>query len=384
MTDVEKIIANTQEVIGLVDLEKRMATDRPLNIKLGVDPTSAELHLGHAVVLRQLKKFQDLGHQTYLVIGDFSASIGDPAGVNKTRPVLTEAEIRSNMKNYLEQAGTILDLNRTHVVYNSEWLKTMNLGQFIGYAMQVSVSGLIDREDFAKRLSSHQAVGLHEFIYPVVMAIDSVHLKADVEIGGWDQRLNLLMGRELQKKLGQPEQVVIMMKALIGTDGHDKMSSSKGNFIGLNEPANQMFGKLMRIHDKLIDNYAESHGIDLTSAGEHPRARKALMAREIVTAYHGVEAAAAAERSFDATFRDKEITDSLVNRVAFSGTPITAIQAVTQSTGASSSEAKRLFEQNGVKINNNLVTDPQSKIELNNGRQLLQVGKHRFFELEYK
>lgn len=384
MTELQKLITNTKEVITQAELERLLASGVPLNIKLGVDPTSPDLHLGHAVVLRQLRKFQDLGHQTFLVIGDFTTSIGDPSGVNKTRPVLSEDDIRTNMRTYTEQAGKILDLNRTHIVYNSEWLKTMNLDQFIGYAMQVSISGLIEREDFANRLANHQSVGLHEFIYPVVMAIDSVHLKADVEIGGWDQRLNLLMGRELQKKLGQKEQVVITMNELIGTDGQLKMSSSKGNYIGLTEPAGQMFGKLMSIPDKLIDNYADSHDIDLAAAGDHPRARKALMAKEIVTAYHDPEAAAAAERNFDATFRDKEIDESLVGKVVFSSATIPIIQAVTQSASVSSSEAKRLFEQKGVKLNNNLVTDPQMIISLNEGRQLLQVGKHRFFELQCK
>lgn len=382
--DITRLSANTEEIITLGELERLLASDRPLNIKLGVDPTSADLHLGHAVVLRKLRLFQEAGHQTFLVIGDFTASIGDPAGVNTARPVLSDDEIRSNMRTYLEQAELILDMNRTHVVYNSEWLKTMNLGELIGYAMQVTLNQLSEREDFATRLQEGNPVGFHECLYPLVQAIDSVHLKADIELGGGDQRLNLLMARDLQKKLGQPPQVIIMMKLLVGTDGHIKMSKSKGNYIGLAEPASQMFGKLMKLPDRLIDPYAESHDINLASAGDHPRARKALMAKEMVAIYHDDEAAAAAERNFDSTFRDKQIDDSLVNKIEFDSSAVPAIQAVTRSASVSTSEAKRLFEQNGIKLNNQPVTDPQLMIDLSQGRQLLQVGKHRFFELEWK
>ncbi len=378
---IERLIGNTEEIITQVELEKLLATDRPLNIKLGVDPTSPDLHLGHAVVLRKLQQFQEAGHQTYLVIGDFTASIGDPAGVNLTRPILTDDEIRANMRTYLEQAELILDMNKTHVVYNSEWLKTMNLNQLIGYAMQVTLNQLSEREDFSKRLKAGNPVGLHECLYPLVQAIDSVHLKADVELGGGDQRLNLLTARDLQKKLGQPPQVVMMMKLLIGTDGKLKMSKSKGNYIGLSEPANQMFGKLMAIPDTLIDSYAASHDILLDSAGDHPRARKALMAKEIVAIYHDQEAASAAERNFDATFRDKQVDQSLVNRVTFSNQVVPIIQAVTQSASVSSSEAKRLFEQKAIKLNNEVVINPQTSVSFAEGPQLLQVGKHRFFEL---
>lgn len=373
----------TEEIITHPELEERLQSNRPLNIKLGVDPTTPDLHLGHAVVLRKLKEFQQEGHQTYLVIGDFTASIGDPAGVNKTRPILNEAEIRSNMQTYLDQAGKILDLERTHIVYNSEWLKTMNLGKLIGYAMQLGVNTIIEREDFKKRLEDNQSVGLHELIYPLVQAIDSVHLSADIEIGGWDQRLNFLLARELQKKLGQPSQVVVLMKALIGTDGEVKMSSSKNNYIGLSEPANQMFGKLMRLPDSLIDHYADSHQIDLSHASAHPRERKAAMAKGMVAIYHGSEAAASSEDSFNKTFRDKELTADLVEKVEVDRKTIDAVTAVTTASGVSTSEARRLIEQGGVRVNSQTITESNQLLQLEQNT-ILQIGKHRFFELVCK
>lgn len=381
--DVRRIEQFCEEIITLPELENLLKSDRALNVKLGVDPTTPDLHLGHAVVLRKLRLFQDAGHQTFLVIGDFTASIGDPAGVNTTRPVLTDEAIRANMKTYLDQAGAILDLEKTHIVYNSEWLRSMNVEKLIGYAIQVTLNQLSEREDFAKRLANNDPVGLHECLYSLLQAIDSVHLKADIELGGADQRLNLLMGRQLQKKLGARPQVLILTKLLIGTDGKIKMSKSKNNYIGLHEPANQMYGKLMSIGDHLIDSYADSHDIDLSTAGDHPRARKSALAKQLVTIYHDADQAAESEKSFDATFRDKQVAGDLVESITFDANSITAIQAVTQSTGESSSGARRLFEQGAIRLNNKAVTDPLTMIHLT-GEQLLQVGKRRFFTLHYK
>lgn len=384
MDDLSQFSVGAQEVISPTELKKLTDSNRPLNVKLGVDPTSPDLHLGHAIVLRKLRQFQDAGHQAYLVIGDFTASIGDPAGVNKTRPVLTEAEIRHNMQTYLDQAGKVIDMEKTHIVYNSEWLKTMSLGQFIGYAMQISVNNLIEREDFSNRLKENQSVGLHELIYPLVQSIDSVYLKADVEIGGWDQRLNLLMGRELQKKLGQQPQVLILMKALIGTDGELKMSKSKNNYIGIVETPSQMFGKLMRISDSMIDDYGVAHDVDMKVAPHQPRDRKAFVAREIVALFNGPDEAQKAMESFDQTFKDRSVSAELVLPIKFEDRDITLIQAVVRSTGSSSSEARRVIEQRGVKINGEVNDLPLTKIHLGAKKILLQVGKHRFFELEYK
>lgn len=383
MDEINQFGAGAQEVISPAELKKLVESNRPLNVKLGVDPTSPDLHLGHAVVLRKLRQFQDAGHHAYLVIGDFTASIGDPAGVNTTRPVLTEAEIRHNMQTYLDQAGKVIDMEKVHVVYNSEWLKTMNLGQFIGYAMQISVNNLIEREDFGKRLKENQSVGLHEFIYPIVQSIDSVFLKADIELGGWDQRLNLLMARELQKKLGQAPQVVIMMKLLIGTDGEKKMSKSKNNYIGLSESPNQMFGKLMRIPDSLIDDYGAIHDIDMKVAPHQPRDRKAFVAREIVALFNGPDEAQKAMEAFDQTFKNRSVSADLVLSVKFEDRDITLIQAVVKATGSSSSEARRVIEQRGVKLGGEVNDQPTHKIHLSGKKIQLQVGKHRFFELEY-
>lgn len=377
-----------EESITGSELALLLKADRPLNIKLGVDPTSPDLHLGHAVVLRKLKQFQELGHQVFLVIGDFTASIGDPSGNNAARPVLAEAEIRANMETYLEQAALVLDIQNTHIVYNSEWLQSMTLGSFIGFAMQVSVNTLIERDDFSKRLKANQSLGFHELFYPIVQAVDSVHLEADIEIGGWDQRLNMLMGRELQKKLGKQPQVVICMKPLIGLDGEKKMSKSLGNYVGLSEPAEQMFGKLMRVPDSLIPSYAELAALmnndERRKLSSHPREAKAAVAKRITALYHGDEAAAQAEEVFDRTFRDKKVDDALVKKVSFIDRETTLVQAVVVATKLSSSEARRLIEQRAVRINKTVLTEPTQKITLGGGRNLLQVGKHRFYDLEYK
>lgn len=377
-----------KEIITQTELELLLKSDRPLNIKLGVDPTSPDLHLGHAVVLRKLKQFQELGHQTYLVIGDFTASIGDPSGTNKTRPTLTEAEIRANMDTYLHQAGAVLDLQQTHVVYNSEWLQPMTLGQFIGFASQINVSTLIEREDFAKRLKENQPLGFHELFYPVVQAVDSVRLEIDVEIGGWDQRLNLLMGRELQKKLGKNPQVVVCMKALLGLDGEKKMSKSLGNYVGLSEPAEQMYGKLMRLPDKLITDYAELAALmsaaEIEKLNDHPRHAKADVAKRIVALYHGEEAAEQAEAVFNRTFRDKNVDQSLVREIFADTESVPVIQAVTLATNSSSSEARRLVDQGAVRVDEKVVEDPQLSLNLADKGVTLQVGKHRFFRLRYK
>jgi tyrosyl-tRNA synthetase len=330
-----------------------------------------------------------MGHQTFLVIGDFTASIGDPAGVNKTRPVLTEEEIRSNMHTYLEQAEAVIDTNKTEIVYNSSWLKAMSLGKFISYAMQVSVNGLIEREDFSKRLKDNQPLSLHEIIYPVVQGLDSVELAADIEIGGWDQRLNLLIARELQKKVGQKPEVLIMMKGLIGTDGVKKMSKSQDNYIGLTESADQMFGKVMSIRDELLPNYAElAAGMDEFEVKRlstlHPKQAKIEVAKQIVGLYHGQESANRAAEAFEDTFSARQISNALVEEVSFDDPEIPLIQAVTKSIGVSSSEARRLIEQGGVKLNGEITNDQSKKINVFRKAAKLQVGKRRFFSLHYK
>lgn len=377
------------EVVVKDEVKSLLMADKPLIVKLGVDPTSPDMHLGHALPLRKLRQLQDLGHQAVLVIGDFTAGIGDPAGSNKTRPVLSEDEIKSNMAGYLDQAAKIIDINKATVVYNSEWLGSMTIKELVGYTMQISVNSLIEREDFANRLAQSNPVSLHELLYPLFQGIDSVHLKVDIELGGWDQRLNFLTARELQKKLGQAPQGVIMMKPLLGLDGTRKMSKSYDNYIAINETADQMFGKVMSIPDELIANFAElaawmdQEQIRLLNH-RHPREAKADVAEAIVARYYGKEQAIQCRKRFDGTFKDKKIDQAERTTITFSDPEITLIQAVTQSLKESSSHAQRLISQNGVRIAGVIKSDPREKIVLAEKNVTLQIGKHRFFELRYE
>ncbi len=375
------------EIIEEAGLARRLKGGKRLIVKLGIDPTSPELHLGHAVVLRKLRQFQDLGHQATLIIGDFTARIGDPSGVNATRPALTAAQIKENMATYLEQAGKIIDRKKATILYNSTWLGKITLAEFIGIASKIGLNGLVEREDFATRLSSGKPVALHELIYAVAMAIDSVEIKADVELGGWDQRLNLLLGRQLQKKLGQTPQELVIMEPLIGLDGERKMSSSFGNFIALTDSSDQMFGKVMSVPDSMIVHYGELAALMGTSAEVKeklknlgPRDQKALVAREIVEIYHGVKPSEAADASFNQTFRDKKIADHLASALLFSQKSVTLLRAVAEAAQCSNTQAGRLIEQGAIKLNAVKMTDPNFVLELK-GELLLQVGKHSWRKL---
>ncbi len=385
-TTINVFDSTVAEVIEQTNLEKRLKGNRPLIIKLGVDPTSPDLHLGHAVVLRKLRQFQDLGHVAALVIGDFTAQIGDPSGRNSTRPVITKEEIGHNLKTYIDQAKLILNMDKAKVMHNSVWLSKITLSDFIRTAAQVSVNTLLERDDFSDRLKDNQSLLLHELIYPVSQAIDSVELKADVEIGGWDQRLNLLMGRELQKKMGQVPQEIVILKPLIGLDGERKMSKSLGNYIGLTEDSDNMFGKLMSIPDKLIMSYAElAAGLssqEIENLPEHPRDAKATVAEKIVSLYHSSEDAKMAVERFKKTFSERQGGDSLADEVAVKGVErLTLVEAVRLSAGVSGSEASRLIGQKAVKINGETVEDPNFIIDVGTTSYQLQIGKHRFYEL---
>jgi tyrosyl-tRNA synthetase len=292
------------------------------------------------------------------------------------------------MKGYLDQAAKILDIKKTTVLYNSEWLSPMTTKELIGYTMQVSVNSLIEREDFASRLAQNNSVSLHELLYPLFQAIDSVQLKADIELGGWDQRLNFLLARELQKKLGQTPQGIIMMKPMLGLDGVRKMSKSYRNYIAINDTADQMFGKIMSIPDEAIANFAElaawmdQEQIRLLNH-RHPREAKADVAEAVVALYYGRDRGIESRKRFDQTFKEKSIDQAERVVVNFTDPEITLIQAVTQSLKESSSQAQRLIVQNGVRIGGTIKNDPREKIDLTKG-VILQVGKHRFFELRYK
>lgn len=373
------------EVIDEGSLKERLASGEKLVVKLGVDPTSRDLHLGHAVVLHKLRQFQDAGCQTMLVIGDFTASIGDPSGRNATRPVLSKEDIADNMKTYTEQAALILDKTKTKVINNSDWFGKMKLSDFIGYASEVGLATLLEREDFASRLKSHSPINLHELLYPLTQAIDSVELKADVEIGGWDQKLNLLLGRELQKKVGQKPQDIVVTPALVGLDGERKMSKSYDNYIGLTETADQMYGKLMSIQDSLTDSYAECAAFmsreQISNLPLHPRDRKAEVARQVVSLYHSTTLAQTAATNFQQTFGAGKVAKGLSEDVRLAGDDVTLIDAVKHAAAVSASEAYRLIAQNGVRLDGVVVTDPNLMIDVTAISHRLQVGKHRFFEL---
>jgi len=373
------------EIIDATNLRARLDRGEKLIVKLGVDPTTADLHLGHAVVLRKLRQFQEAGCQAVLVIGDFTSKIGDPSGRNTTRPVLTDEEVKQNMVTYIEQAALILDKKTTKIVFNSSWLDKLAFPKLIKMAMSLSLNSILDREDFAARLKAGVPLGVHELLYPISQAIDSVELKADVELGGWDQRLNLLLGRELQKKMGQSPQDIVLMNPLIGTDGERKMSKSYGNYIGLIESSDQMFGKLMSVPDKLTDQYAELAALltkeEIAALPHHPRDRKAAVATKIVALYHGLDAAKQAASQFQQTFSDKKGVGDLADAIAVEGDEITLLEAVKLTAGVSASEAQRLISQNGIRLNGEVVTDQGQKIRVNGAPQQLQVGKHRFYEL---
>lgn len=373
------------EIIDRESLRSKLASGKKLVVKLGVDPTSPDLHLGHAVVLRKLRQFQDAGCEAVLVIGDFTTKIGDPSGRKSTRPVLTDEEIKQNMQTYVEQASLILDKEKTRIEYNSTWLGKMTFAEVIQVAMRLNMSTLLEREDFAARLKANEPFSVHELLYPISQAIDSVELKADVELGGWDQRLNLLLGRELQRKMDQPAQDVVIMNPLVGTDGERKMSKSYGNYIGLTEVPDQMFGKLMSIPDKLTDSYAELAALmspeQIAKLPEHPRDRKAVVATAIVTLYHGAEAANQASERFTKTFSQKEGGGELSDEIAVEGDSITVLEAVKLTAGVSGSEAQRLLAQNAVRLDGVVVSDGAQIIAVNETGHQLQVGKHRFYEL---
>jgi len=375
------------EIIESASLTRRLKENKNLIVKLGIDPTSRELHLGHAVVLRKLRQFQDLGHKAVLVIGDFTGLIGDPSGVNVTRPALTKEQVKDNMSTYMEQAGQIVDLKKVEIVYNSKWLSKINLANFIDIASKVSLNGLVEREDFAKRLDSGKQVALHELIYAVAMAIDSVELKSDVELGGWDQRLNLLLGRELQKKFGQIPQDLVIMRPLIGLDGVRKMSSSLGNYIGLTDSSDQMFGKVMSIPDSMIVHYGELAALMGTEAevetklkNIHPREQKALVASRIVEIYHGVFEAKKALQNFNQTFRDKKVADHMASELLFSQESVLLLHAVAEASQCSNTHAGRLIEQGAVKLNGVKMMDPNFEIMLT-GELMMHIGKHAFRKL---
>ncbi|HBN08721.1 MAG TPA: tyrosine--tRNA ligase [Cyanobacteria bacterium UBA8530] len=369
---------------------------RPLRVKLGFDPTKPDLHLGHAVVLRALKRFQDAGHQVVVIIGDFTAMIGDPTGKEATRPPLSLEEVKVNAQTYLDQLGTILDLSRTEVRFNGEWLSKLGLTEVIKLAARTTVAQMLARENFARRYERNEPIALHEFLYPLMQAYDSVAVEADVELGGTDQRFNLLMGREIQEAYGQAPQVVAMCPILEGTDGVHKMSKSLGNAISLTEDPKEMYGKTMSIPDSLLENYFTlASGLPLSevariseglkSGAIHPRDAKMLLARSTVALYHGQEEAKRAEESFVRQFQQHQLPTEIEEYPVNAGIPISNL-LVQIGLVKSTSEARRVIDQGGVKLHKNsgemeTLRDPLGILEIPSEGLTIQVGKRKFGKL---
>lgn len=371
-------------------LERSYRTGKPLIVKLGCDPSRPDLHLGHAVVLRKLRQFQDLGHQAVLIIGDFTAMIGDPTGRSKTRPALTLEETRANGRTYFEQAARILDPERTIIRYNSEWLGRMTFRDVIELAAKYTVARMLERDDFEKRYKAGEPIGIHEFLYPLAQAMDSVEIQADVELGGTDQRFNLLVGRDIQQAYGQEPQICLLMPILEGTDGVEKMSKSLGNYIGITEPPEEMYGKVLSIPDHLIYRYFEL-ATDIPTeelpakkefAERDPRNAKHELAWTIVRMYHGAEAANRAREHFERTIIRGEAPEDLkpFRPTPDEGSRIALVNLIVQAELApSKSEARRLIRQGAVSIDGERVTDEHLEIDLaQRAPFVLKVGKRRF------
>ena len=371
---LEKIKRGTVEILSEGELIKKLKKGQPLRIKAGFDPTAPDLHLGHLVLLRKLKTFQDLGHQVCFLIGDYTAAIGDPSGQNETRPPLSPENIQENVKTYQEQVFKILDASKTQTVFNSEWLDQFNGRDMIRLAGRYTVARMLERNDFENRYKTGQPLAIHEFLYPLLQGWDSVAMKADVELGGTDQKFNLLMGRHLQKEEKQEEQVVLTMPLLVGLDGVEKMSKSKGNYIGVTEAPDDMFGKLMSVSDALMWSYYElltDHPMDevvamerAVSKGElHPKEAKVGLAREIVGYLHSPEAAEAAHQGFEKVFHDREVMDGgevLISAQELKDKDgIPAYKCIVLAKMANTgNEAKAKIKGGGIQIATQVIKDP--------------------------
>ncbi|WP_337489975.1 tyrosine--tRNA ligase [Sutterella wadsworthensis] len=370
-------------------LARSKATGEPLRCKLGLDPTAPDIHIGHTVVLNKLRQLQDLGHTVIFLVGDFTAAIGDPSGRNTTRPPLTREQIEANAQTYLNQAGMVLDLDKTEVRYNSEWSNALGATGLIQLASRYTLARLLERDDFAKRFKEELPIAMHELLYPLMQGYDSVALKADLELGGSDQRFNLLVGRELQRQYGQEPQCILTMPLLVGLDGVQKMSKSKKNYIGITDPANDMFGKVMSITDDLMWNWydllslrsnAEIAQLKKECAeGRNPRDAKVLLAREIIERFHDKAAADAAEAEFNARFQKGAVPNDIKDVTVAAPTSEIGIMQLIKAAGLapSNAEAGRNIDQGGVRIDGESVRDRTLKIQAG-AEFVLQVGKRRW------
>lgn len=390
-----RVISNgVADLVPESDMKRKLAEGRPLRIKLGVDPTAPDLHLGHAVPLRKLRQFQDLGHTVVLIIGDFTALIGDPSGRNSTRPPLTPEAIDANAETYVEQAFRILDPDRTELVRNSSWLSKLDFADLLRLTSLFTVARVLERDDFSKRYQSQQSISLHEFLYPVAQAYDSVAVRSDVEIGGTDQLFNLLAGRELMEKQGMEPQVALTLPLLEGTDGTQKMSKSYGNYVGLTDEPDAMFGKIMSIPDALMVKYfrlcttlpaseVDSIQAALSDGSGHPNALKRRLGREIVTLYHGTESAQAAEGAFDRVFKEHQAPEDTPEVALTLDDEVYLPGLLHQlSMVSSAGEGRRLIDQGGVRIDGEAIESRTYTCA--RGRiygAVLQVGKRRFVRI---
>ena len=367
-------------------LEKSAATGKPLRVKLGADPTAPDIHLGHTVVIRKLRAFQELGHIAIFLIGDFTGMIGDPSGKNATRPQLTREEINANAETYKQQIFKLLDPEKTVIDFNSRWMDTLGSAGFLRLSGHVTVRQILERDDFQQRLETNRPLALHEVMYPLVMAYDSVALEADVELGGTDQKFNLLMGRNLQREYGQESQVAMITPLLEGTDGVQKMSKSLGNYIGINEPPQEIFGKIMSITDDLMWRYYElctdlsvTQIAALRESGRNPRDIKADLAKRIVVDFYSGAEALRAEEEFNAMFRNKQAPEDIEERTAASGAWKLPKLLVELGLVPSMAEARRVIEQGGVYVDGERRTQTDFEVGINSDHSVLvQVGKRKF------
>lgn len=392
---LKEIKRGVSELISESELREKLKEGKPLRIKAGFDPTASDLHLGHTVLIQKLRQFQDLGHQIIFLIGDYTATIGDPSGRSETRPMLSEEQVREYAKTYEEQVFKILKRDKTEVRYNSEWLSKMTALDFIQLNSKFTAARMLERDDFEKRMREDKDIALSEFTYPLLQAYDSVVLNSDVELGGNDQKFNLLLGRTIQKRYGLKPQVVLTMPLLEGTDGTQKMSKSYNNYVGIKEAPQEMFGKLMSITDNLMWRYYELltnldlQSIDLLKEkiqkGEyHPKQAKIDLAKRIVTDFHSSQAAEESAEKFEQLFKKKEVPDEVeeVTLSAGSGNKSLAQLIAEQGMAASNSEARRLIAQGGVTVNGERFSESQGEIPMK-GEYLLKVGKRKFKKILY-
>ena len=397
---LEILKRGVEEIIPEKGLEKKLNKNKPLIIKAGFDPTAPDLHLGHTVLINKLKQFQDLGHQVVFLIGDFTGMIGDPSGVSETRPILTVEQLKKNSETYQEQIFKILDKKKTKIEFNSSWFKKMTSAELINLSSKMTVARMLERDDFSKRYKGNKPISIHEFIYPLVQGYDSFELKSDVELGGTDQKFNLLVGREIQKSFGMEEQIIITLPILEGTDGVKKMSKSLDNYIGLQESPNNMFGKIMSISDDLMWRYFNllsfKTSIEIkeikkkTEQGLNPMEAKKMLAAEIVTRFHGEEKALLAEKEFTNRFsKGNDPAEIKLIKLSVKASSISIVDLLSndelgdQKLCKSKSEARRMIAQGAVKIDGNKISDDTISVQ-NPSENTYQVGKLKHLKIKLK